>query len=272
MEQQDPFRTQPGFLEQFRAGEEAALSAVYRYFSKPVRGFLQRGFSLNGDKTRFVGGRIAHHDLEDVVQETFRKAFGQRARATYDGVRPYRNYLFTIARNVLITDHVVRRRLVPVGAYLTGSEPASTTEFSGPLLSQLRLAQQDADEANESEHRLESLEIYGLLRSYIETLDPELQSFFELRFLNRLSQEATAKAMGWNRARVRKFEARIQRDLVQQFSGSGYLGCDGSTTPKSVVSELGRRRARARHHYRSHRAAPSTDLIFESAALVAAAP
>ena len=36
------------------------------------------------------------------MQEAFRRAFEERARSAYDGLRPYRRYLLTITRNLVI--------------------------------------------------------------------------------------------------------------------------------------------------------------------------
>ncbi len=76
-----------------------------------VAQLLARGFSFHasGERVRFSGyGK--RFELEDVLQDVFRKAFGEKARDSYDGLRPYAAYLATIARNLVIDDYSQRKR------------------------------------------------------------------------------------------------------------------------------------------------------------------
>ncbi len=225
----DPFKTDPELLERFRRGESRALDRVYRAFARPLRSFVLRGFAFkSGDRDLYFRGVWTDHDLDDIVQETFRRAFGVKARATYDGVRPYKNYLFTIARNAVINDITVRSRQIPVGDAMTRDAPG---EDMGPLdgwvLAQRQMwatmggisgALPDA-----ADEQVEDLEVFGLVRAYLETLKRDEARFFELRFLGQLSQERTARRMGWNRAKVRKLESRLRRGFLCHLQGTGYL-------------------------------------------------
>jgi RNA polymerase sigma-70 factor (ECF subfamily) len=206
-------------------------------------------------------------DVEDVIQETFRRAFGARARAAYDGVRPYKNYLFTIARNAVITDLTVRSRQVPVGEALMRDAPSD--ELS-PLQSWV-LSQRctfDPDDTPACEERVENLEIYGLVAGFLESLDDEMKKFFRVRFLTQLSQEGTAREMGWNRARVRKLEARLRRAFLAHASGSGYLEMKPEALKVRRVADPEHHAstfARARDLWRAGRAEAPCELIFEAA-------
>ena len=97
----DPFRADPKLLEGFRNGDERALDRVYRAFVQPLRNFVLRGFAFkSGTRDLYFRGVWTDHDLDDIVQETFRRAFGYKARQSFDGVRPYKNYLFTIRYSI----------------------------------------------------------------------------------------------------------------------------------------------------------------------------
>ena len=126
----DPFKNNPEFLADYRLGTERTLDKVYRAFERPLRNFLLRGFAFkSAGRQLFFSGVAYEHDLQDVVQETFRRAFGPKARASYDGVRPFKNYLFTTARNAVITDLTHRRRQIPVGEAILADGP--TEDMSG---------------------------------------------------------------------------------------------------------------------------------------------
>ncbi|MGF1509460.1 MAG: RNA polymerase sigma factor [Myxococcota bacterium] len=218
----DPFLRQPKFLEDFRAGRSHALDKVYRTYKKPLRHFIVRGFTFKSEgRPMYFAGAYSEADIEDVIHETFRRAFGERARRTYDGIRPYKNYLFTIARNAVITDLTAKQRQVPVGEALM--RDASGDDMT-PLEQWVR-SRQLGDEASscDCDELVENLEIYGLLMGFLEHLNEEEQRFFRLRFLATCSQERTAQEMGWNRARVRKVEDRLRKRFLTHARGSGYL-------------------------------------------------
>ncbi len=200
----DPFKTTSDFLEQFRLGSQKALEAVYRHYRTPLRSFVARGFGFKSNGRRFYFQGLSNEsDLEDIIQETFRRAFGARARSAYDGERPYKNYLFTIARNTVITDVTARKRQIPVGDALTRDVPAEElSPFESWVCNSRNLLQ--APMVAASDEQLENLEVYGLVMGFTEQLALDEQHFFRVRFLSQCSQESTARHLGWNRARVRK--------------------------------------------------------------------
>ena len=219
----DPFKEDPTLLQGFREGTSSALDRVYRAFAKPLRNFVVRGFAFkSGSRDLYFRGAWADSDLDDIVQETFRRAFGERARQSFDGVRPYKNYLFTIARNAVINDLTARNRQIPVGDALLGD---SFNENMTPLEAWIHAHRNTMapDEGNSSHDRLENLEVYGLVEAFLESLDSTEQRFFQLRFLAHLSQEKTAKRMEWNRAKVRKLETKLRAAFLTHIQGTGYL-------------------------------------------------
>ncbi|MFO0725054.1 MAG: sigma-70 family RNA polymerase sigma factor [Myxococcota bacterium] len=264
----DPFRHDPELLDAFRQGKAHALDRVYRSFLKPLRNFVLRGFAFKSDgRDLYFRGVWSDHDLDDITQETFRRAFGIKARESYDGIRPYKNYLFTIARNAVINDLMAKGRQIPVGEALTRDTQG---EDLGPLEAFVlaHRIQRDGESAILSEERVENLEIYGLVSAFLEALTDEEKRFFEARFLAHQSQENTARLMGWNRARVRKLESRLRRAFLCHIQGTGYLDDKKETRVVRRPDDQGRARqvfARARAIWRERRAEASNEFLHEAA-------
>ena len=103
--------TDKKLLKSFRKGETDAFEQVYHLYSDLVRKFLYGGFSFSsqGRACRFHGAD-ASIDVEAVVQETFLRAYGETTRKSYDGERPFQNYLFSIARNLVLKNEPPRSR------------------------------------------------------------------------------------------------------------------------------------------------------------------
>lgn len=264
----DPFLKNETFLAKFRAGDEEALARVYRIYERPLKNFVLRGFAFKSDgRQMYFGGLYDEHDLEDVIQETFRRAFGVRARNSYDGVRPYKNYLFTIARNCVITELSAKRRQIPVGEALMRDAPSDDlSPLESWVLSQRAVFGEDADVS--SDERVETLEIYGLLMGFLEALPDEEQSFFHFRFLSQCSQENTAQRMGWNRARVRKLEARLRRAFLCHVKDSGYLQMKSESRKVRRVENPARSRRvfeRSRAIWRERRVEQNNEFLSEAA-------
>lgn len=264
----DPFVKDSVFLERFRRGDEEALARVYRIYQRPLRNFILRGFAFKSEgRQLYFGGLYAEHDLEDIIQETFRRAFGQKARNSYDGVRPYKNYLFTIARNAVITDMSSRRRQIPVGEALMRDAPSDDlSPLESWVLSQRAALGEEADST--SDERVENLEIYGLLMGFLEALTEEERSFFRYRFLAQCSQENTARRMGWNRARVRKLEARLRRSFLCHVNGSGYLEMKAESKKVRRVENPKKSRRifeRSRAIWRERRVEDNNEFLYEAA-------
>jgi RNA polymerase sigma factor (sigma-70 family) len=260
----DPFKKNPEFLADFRQGRLEALDKVYRAFQRPLRNFVLRGFAFKSEgRQLYFQGLWEEHDLEDIIQETFRRAFGAKARASYDGIRPYKNYLFTIARNAVITDLSVRRRQIPVGEALMRDAPSDDlSPLESWVLSQRAVIGEDT--VTSSDERVENLEVYGLIMGFLESLTTEEKQFFTLRFLSQCSQENTARNMGWNRARVRKLESRLRRGFLCHIKGSGYLE---SRKVRRVQDPVNHRSTfeRARAIWRERRAEHPNEFLYEAA-------
>lgn len=173
-------------LARYQSGDRKALLLVYETYAKAVGDFL---LSLRPS---------AEFDLEDAVQETFMRAFGASARARYDGKGNFKNFLFTIARNLLIDAQRKRR-------------PRST--LSPEALEAPMRPDEHADRA----------ELERLVRSFIETLSNTERDVLKKRFTEGRSQAQTAVALGLGRQRVRTLELKLRKRLFIHLSDSGYL-------------------------------------------------
>src|SRR5580658_1379520 len=105
----------PELLQSYRNGDKSAFLILYKKHSSPLRRFLQGGFSFSSQgricRFRGIDGSM---DVEDIVQETFVRAFVSTTRVNYDGTRPFQTYLFSIAKNLVLRECHHRERLVNV--------------------------------------------------------------------------------------------------------------------------------------------------------------
>lgn len=258
----DPFKNNPDLLSGFQEGDVGALEEVYKAFEPSLRTFVLRGFVFRsaGRQLHFSGFR--GHDLEDIIQETFRRAFTRRARNAFDGVRPYKNYLFTIARNLVIMELTARQRQIPMGeALVFDASPEDTLA----LLCERQQSTQDEPQSTESQ--VENLEIFGLIMGFVEGLVEQERRFFRHRFLERCSQEKTAAHMGWNRPQVRLLETRLRRAFLCHMSGAGYLETRReSKKVRRTEDPAGRAKsfARSRVIWRERRAEQTNEFLYEA--------
>ena len=182
----------------FRRGEPEVLARVYLHYRPLLSQMLAKGFTF-GSGGRIVRSRgFGRWDVEDIVQEVFARAFSHAARHAYDGVRPYRSYLFAIARN-LVVQLARSTRAHP----LPFDEHALATELLWLAPSHERVL-----EANR-----QSID----LRGFLSGLEADELRFFALRFAHEYSVERIAEELGWSSYRVKRIDrllrARMSRRL-----------------------------------------------------------
>jgi RNA polymerase sigma-70 factor (ECF subfamily) len=184
-------------LERFRAGERAALEAVYRHHAPDVARHLRHGFTLG----RFhFAGYSQPFDLDNAVQETFARAFKESARVAYDGLRPFGAWLFSIARNLVIDD--LRERRLALEPFL----------------------QPDAEAADAApEEELLRHELRRLYYDFVEQLDGRERAFFLLRFEEQRTQVEAGRACGLSHMQARTREKRLRRQFLAHMQRGGYL-------------------------------------------------
>lgn len=172
-------RTDLDLVARWKGGDQRAATLLVERHARAV--------------ARFVGNLGARHDAEDVVQETFVRAFG-----SIDGFRgdsSLRTWLFTIARR-LVLDHrrADRRR----GEQVEVRDADVRTEFD-PL---------DAVVADETERRM---------RGAVARLTPTQREVFVLRVGEGMSYKEIADTVGTTEgaARVHYHNAmRAIKELV----------------------------------------------------------
>ncbi len=145
---------------------------------------------------RYIYYRVGSPTLaEDLVSETFLRALRRIDSFTWQG-RDFAAWLVTIARN-LIADHFKsgRYRLEITTEDILESGPAQTTDGPESLV-------------------LDSLTNATLL-SAVKKLNPEQQECIVLRFLQGLSVNETALAMGKNDGAIKALQYRAVRALAR---------------------------------------------------------
>ncbi|MHC4836701.1 MAG: RNA polymerase sigma factor [Planctomycetota bacterium] len=201
---EDIFASDETLLARFRAGDRAALAAVFRAYQDEVSRVLRAGFTVRGQSGagRVPGLRDAF-EVESACQEVFLRAFRPAARAAYDGERPYGHYLFGIARNHRI-DQVRRRRPEAVPVEVIYEHPS---------------------DAPSPEAALERAERRARVARFLEGLDSRDREYVRHRFESGLSQQRAAESMGLTRIQGRRIEARVKSDLKRHlFVTTGEVG------------------------------------------------
>lgn len=198
-------------LEAFRRGDRAALAEVYTHYADPVATLLLEGFSfVSGSKTCVFHGLRSRFDLEDRLHDVFSRAFRERARLGYDGLRPYRRYLFSIARNVVIDDFRRKERSMldftvePANLETAPEAPEPSWGFEPDL-------------------GAEASELNALVRAFVGELPERDRTVYRARFEEQLDQATVAARAGLSASQVKTSEARIRKRFFTYLQAHGYL-------------------------------------------------
>ncbi len=206
--------TDEKLLSAYRAGETAAYEVLYRHYAEPVRRFLCGGFTfISQGRTCRFRGTAAGLDLEAIIQETFARAFAPSTRANYDGERPFKNYLFSIAKNLVLREFQRRDRVLNV----------EHTEEATDALAQRGVELGFTPQGKSPERAVADSELSKVTQGFIAGLTAEETAFFSSRFAQGLTQEATAKEMDCTRARVKLLEKSIRRRFLERLREHGYF-------------------------------------------------
>lgn len=198
------FGDKPELLVSFREGERGALAEVFHHYIDAVDAVIRNGCQA-GPQARAPGIRDADEG-RGLVHEVFQRAFSSKARRAFDGARPYRPYLLTIARNALI-DHWRRRGRTD--RWLVDEE-----------------AVQEADLATEEPATEEDLDFKARLeatRAFVAGLPRAQREFVRLRFEEERSQAELSAQLGLSRWRVRAMESAIRKGLRRALKKRGLL-------------------------------------------------
>jgi RNA polymerase sigma-70 factor (ECF subfamily) len=188
-------------LQRFRAGDPDAMGEVYRRHV----GSLTRQLRAAAFRGQTFASLRSAVELENVILEVFSRAFEPRARAVYDGQRPYEAFLMGIARNVLLER--ARSKEQPVGL---APQDEVVLAFEG-----------DGADVHAT---VEDREVDGLLRVFREGLDGDEARLYDARFVEGLPQEQAAERLGQTRIQLRRREHKLRLRLLEYLQAHGYLG------------------------------------------------
>lgn len=196
-------------LDAFRRGDDAALGEVYQGYAETLFNFMKKGFSFNskGKHYAFTGFQ-ATWQLEDAVHDVFLRAFRKEARQAYDGLHPFKNYLFTIARNRIIdffrkekVEYLDIREIheVDENEILREEEPLTPEQIAG-------------------ERELEKL-----VREFIDGLPSKVRQLFQIRFVEGCSLEEVTKQLRITDYRAKQDEKYIKQQFFNFMQERGYF-------------------------------------------------
>ncbi len=97
-------------LEKFRKGDKEVFANVYSVYKTNLARSLVNGFSVEHRGKRILIVVRSAFELDDIIQQTFLKAFSEKSRRDYDGVRPFGAWLKAIARNLAIDRYRILSR------------------------------------------------------------------------------------------------------------------------------------------------------------------
>lgn len=194
-------------LDGYRRGERWAFEQVFDLYAQDVARTLRAGVlvQVEGRPTR-LGKGLFEHELEVLLQETFTRAFGQKARDGYDGVRPFGAYLATIARNLIVD---------------RGRREQRSSRYLAAGIDLERIADdtctRDADEV------LEEQELSRLVARWADELDEPERTIFQLRYSRQKSHRETAAEVGLTEIQIRRRDSRLRVRLLEFLREHGFL-------------------------------------------------
>jgi len=209
------FQNNRDLLDRFRRGDRDALAAVYERYVDAVSVLARRGFTMESQGHVCVAGARDADAEHELVQETFVKAFSEKARTSYDGLRPYRPWLLRITKNLMIDRFRARRK-----------EGLGSDDGGGGVGDIDHLLETNADLSmpEDVEQDLHWKTLSQAAAAYLGKLDTESRDFIRLRFEDDLSQDQVAERLGCSRRRVRTLESRVQKGLRRHLKSQGLLG------------------------------------------------
>jgi len=179
-------------LDGFRAGDREALAQIYWHYIDVVETAIRRGVRFDGGKS--VAG-VPEDRVADLVQDTFMRAFAERTRQSYDGLRPFKPLLLTIARN-LVVDWARAN-----GRTLGDSERLLETMAAPPC------------ELPELHEAWAEPSTVALVKRYVQSLTPPLFDLYQQRYVHGRSQAEAATCLGVGRQTIRTLEGRLRDGL-----------------------------------------------------------
>src|SRR4051812_5255985 len=180
-------------LLRFREGDQAALGEVFRQYAPALTRAL-KGAAWSQRSFAVLQSTV---ELENAVLEVFARAFEPRAREVYDGLRPYEQFLFGIARNYLLELARGRAQSQKLEGAMEQIQAMDLEAFDRPV-----------------EQSLEDRELEVILDAFRRELSDEDRRLFQLRFADGMAQEDAAASMGLTRIQLRRREFALKKRLL----------------------------------------------------------
>ena len=194
-------------LDAFRRGEQEALALLYHQHVGEIELLARAGFSFDSKGTAIVfRGFRALHAQQNLVQETFVRAFSEKARHAYDGIAPFGAYLRTIAKNIVIDSY--RGRAAEQDTAVCGRLFEETTEAI-------------VDPGPDPEERLRRDGVIHAVREFVQRLPARERKLVALRFEEGLGQQEVATKLHVGRSTVRTLERRVRARLGKALRALG---------------------------------------------------
>jgi RNA polymerase sigma-70 factor (ECF subfamily) len=225
-------------LRRFKEGERRALEEVYRHYAPQVAAFLQSGFTFTSrDRTLRFSGYHQPFDLDNALQETFVRAFRESARLAYDGLHPYKAYLFAIARNLVLDEF--RNREVAMSPFIEaragGADLPSAADGEEAAPAQ-PLGDSQTGEVS-AEHDLLRRELGALYAGFLARLNDRDRIFFNARFEEQLTQVDAGQRAGLSHMQARTLEKKLRQRFLEFMHSKGYLEGYGAPGKPARVME-----------------------------------
>ncbi|OGQ89093.1 MAG: hypothetical protein A2289_22765 [Deltaproteobacteria bacterium RIFOXYA12_FULL_58_15] len=191
-------------LAQFRRGETTTLARVFEHYAIDVAKALASGMTVvsQGQALR-LKGTISSFDLDDMVHETFIAAFADKARQSYDGLRPYKPYVLAIARNVLLQSYRQDNRR----QHLVDAWEQDHAAEMGP----------------DPEESLAERQLKQLYVDFVSSLHEIDRVIMRLRFEEQVPRRRVSEETGLTAMQVRTREQKLKESFLKRMEGSGYL-------------------------------------------------
>ncbi len=193
-------------LEGYRAADPKILREIYRIYSKPLATSLARGFVFS-DRGRSIGfaGYARPFELDDIVQDAFLRAFRESARQSYDGVRPFAGFLYSIAKNLVIDRY---RKSVRESKIFTEID---FQEHPPP----------DEDCLTPEAEAMDR-QFAAMYQSFVDTLSPTDQKLLRIRFEDGASRREVEEQTQLTQRKIRTREKFIRKALAKFMKQKGY--------------------------------------------------
>jgi RNA polymerase sigma factor (sigma-70 family) len=199
-----PLDGNPLLLAKYRRGDEDTLALVFDAYAAALAGSVRAGIPFMADGQRMrIGQDLLEQEVEMIVQETFVRAFGEKARHSYDGVRPYRTWLFAIARNLLID--LARGRL------------------RSPRIVALDDVEELVEEQRSPEEAVADAQLASLVTQFTTELGEPEKTIYRLRYEENKSARETGAALQMTEIQVRRRDAKLRDQLLAFLRRHGFL-------------------------------------------------